>query len=287
MSKPVQPFVSVVIPVFNDAERLKLCLAALEHQTYPQNLYEVIVVDNDSAESVEPVVSQFSQAIALFESLRGSYAARNKGILQAQGEIIAFTDSDCIPAADWLEKGTAQLLNTPHCGLVAGEIKFFFKTPDRPTGIELYDTLTYFKQKDYVEKDRFGATANVFTLRRVLDDVGFFNAQLKAGGDREWGQRVFAAGYKQSYANDVCVAHPARASLTEVLEKAVRVAKGGSDLKSKLAVSLPTYLKALYVGFKPPCESSGGSAQTHGCQPFSKRSSLRSRLSLSNMQMPG
>ncbi|NJR32909.1 MAG: glycosyltransferase, partial [Chamaesiphon sp. CSU_1_12] len=68
-------FVSVIIPVFNDAERLRLCLEALQNQTYPQNLYEVIVVDNGSNpdEDVKSVVAEFGQAIAAFEPTPGSY----------------------------------------------------------------------------------------------------------------------------------------------------------------------------------------------------------------------
>jgi len=58
------PFVSVIIPVYNDPIRLKTCLQALEEQTYPQNAYEIIVVDNGSDESIEPIVAEFSQAKA-------------------------------------------------------------------------------------------------------------------------------------------------------------------------------------------------------------------------------
>lgn len=105
MNNPPKLFVSVIIPVLNDSERLKLCLEALEHQTYPKKLYEVIVVDNGSDQSIGSVVSKFTQATATAESHPGSYVARNKGILIAQGDIIAFTDADCIPALDWIEKG--------------------------------------------------------------------------------------------------------------------------------------------------------------------------------------
>ncbi|HAA30818.1 MAG TPA: glycosyl transferase family 2, partial [Cyanobacteria bacterium UBA8553] len=81
MAHQSHPFVSVIVPVFNDAKRLKICLDALEHQTYPKHLYEVIVVDNgsDKNEDIEGVVAQFGQAIASYESIPGSYAARNKG----------------------------------------------------------------------------------------------------------------------------------------------------------------------------------------------------------------
>ncbi|MBO1348747.1 MAG: glycosyltransferase family 2 protein [Hormoscilla sp. GUM202] len=97
--------VSVIIPVYNDAEPLRTCLECLENQTYPKESYEVIVVDNASQSDTASVVNEFSQAMITYEKKPGSYAARNKGISVAKGEIIAFTDADCIPAADWIEKG--------------------------------------------------------------------------------------------------------------------------------------------------------------------------------------
>ncbi|MGL4504066.1 MAG: glycosyltransferase, partial [Planktothrix sp.] len=58
------PFVSVIIPVFNDLDRLLVCLQSLENQTYPKKSYEVIVIDNGSAEEIKSVVLQFSQVVA-------------------------------------------------------------------------------------------------------------------------------------------------------------------------------------------------------------------------------
>jgi len=61
MSKLSTPFVSVIIPVYNDSIRLRTCLQALEEQTYPKSAYEVIVVDNGSDESIEPIFAEFSK----------------------------------------------------------------------------------------------------------------------------------------------------------------------------------------------------------------------------------
>src|SRR5918998_5105397 len=104
------PFVSVIVPVYNDQEDLVLCLEALENQTYPKDRYEVVVVDNGSKESIEPVVSRFTCASAAREDRPGTYAARKNGLRLARGEIIAFTDADCIPTPQWLEKGVGKLL---------------------------------------------------------------------------------------------------------------------------------------------------------------------------------
>jgi glycosyltransferase involved in cell wall biosynthesis len=226
-----QPFVSVIIPVFNDRDRLKTCLTSLEKQSYPKNLYEVIVIDNgsDSQQNIAEVIAQFKGVLATYESCPGSYAARNKGIAIAKGEVIAFTDADCIPAEDWIEKGVKNLLATPNCGLVVGKIEIFFKNTNRLTLVEQYESIMAFQQKEHLEKYKYGSTANVFTFKSVLDRVGFFDANLKSNGDFEWGRRVAAANYQQVYADEVCVAHPARYSFAQLYKRTVRLAGGIYD----------------------------------------------------------
>ncbi|BAY25114.1 glycosyl transferase, group 2 family protein [Calothrix sp. NIES-2100] len=246
-------FVSIIIPVFNDSERLKLCLQALENQTYPHNMYEVIVVDNASDEDTKSIVEKFNQAVFTEEVKTGSYAARNKGISLAKGEILAFTDSDCIPASDWIENGVKSLLSTPNCGLVAGRIDFFFQNPEQPTPVELYETFALpFNQDLNVEDRHYGVTANLFTFKHVIDSIGSFNHQLKSGGDREWGERVFAAGYKQIYANDAYVAHPARHSFSQLRKRVTRLTGGKVD---RLMIQKPSRMEIaadILDSFKPP-----------------------------------
>ena len=226
------PFVSVIVPVFNDAKSLETCLQALEKQTYPQNLYEIIVIDNasDEEQDIKGVVAKFNQAIAIYEHTPSSYAARNQGIFLAKGEIIAFTDADCIPFSNWIKKGVENLLQVPHCGLVVGKIEVFFKNSNCLSMAEFYESIMAFPQKKYVEEEHFGATANVFTFKEVIELVGVFDARLKSGGDREWGNRIYTYGYRQIYAEDTCVSHPARHSFKALSKKAIRRAGGFYDL---------------------------------------------------------
>jgi glycosyltransferase involved in cell wall biosynthesis len=226
--------VSIIIPVFNDSERLKTCLMALNKQSYPKENYRVIVVDNASEENIKEIVDEFSCAEYLYESCPGSYAARNKGISAAKGEVLGFTDSDCIPEVDWIKKGVDKLLSMSNCGLVVGSIELFFKNSEHPTSVELYEKMTAFKQRRNVEINHWGATANVFTFMSVIEKVGLFNDTLQSGGDIDWGQRVFAAGYLQLYADDCRVLHPARHSFDQLSKKMVRVAKGRHDRLKKI-----------------------------------------------------
>ena len=254
-----EPIVSVIIPVFNDSERLAKCLEALEGQTFPKQSYEVIVVDNGSEDDVKDVVARFKQACIIYEDYPGSYAARNKGISVAKGDIFAFTDADCIPAADWIEKGVKALQSTPNCGLVAGHIELFFKNTTQPNAVEIYESIEYnFDQKRLVETAHFCQFANIFTSKKIVHDVGLFDGSLKSGGDREWGNRVFFAGYKQVYASDSCIYHPARNSFYELYKRVTRIEGGHHDLmKKKCSYSeqLNAFANDLMLAFTPPFRS--------------------------------
>ena len=141
----------------------------------------------------------------------------------------------------------------PNCGLVAGKVNIFFKNPDKPTAVELFESVIAFQQKRYAEVRGFGETANVFTFRSVIDHVGNFNEKLKSGGDVEWGQRVFSFGYKLTYTDDACVAHPARSSLKELYTKHIRIIGGDYDLtKSKSSFPFITLIINLFIDILPP-----------------------------------
>uniref|UniRef100_A0A832M147 Glycosyltransferase n=1 Tax=Oscillatoriales cyanobacterium SpSt-402 TaxID=2282168 RepID=A0A832M147_9CYAN len=230
------PFVSVIVPVFNDAIGLKRCLDALDQQTYSRHLYEIVVVDNgsDAAQTLTEIVTGFQQTTLAFESKPGSYAARNKGISVAKGSVLAFTDADCIPAQNWIEQGVNELLKNPQCGFVAGKIDISFQDANNPTAIELYESLWYaLPQQEFVEKHHFGATANLFTFATVMYQVGVFDATLKSNGDREWGQRVYQAGYQPRYAETARITHPARHTLSQLDSRARRIAGGRYDLQQR------------------------------------------------------
>jgi glycosyltransferase involved in cell wall biosynthesis len=247
MNQKRQPFVSIVIPVFNDSDRLEKCLDAIQNQTYPQHLYEAIVVDNgsDNIETIKDIVARSSRFSLARESFPSSYAARNKGISVAKGEIIAFTDADCIPNSDWLEQGVNSLLSVPNCGLVGGKIELFFQNENRLTSVELYEKFQAFPQQVFIERHHYAATANVFTFKSAIDKVGDFEKELKSNGDFEWGQRIFLAGYQQVYAESVCVAHPARSSFSELYRRNLRLAGGTYDLFRRKRLSKLDFHKLL------------------------------------------
>lgn len=244
-------FVSVIIPVFNDSNRLQTCLNALNQQTYPKDLYEIIVVDNGSIYSPTPVTNRFECVYLAFEGKKGSYAARNKGVSLAKGKVIAFTDSDCIPQPDWIERGVIHIQRNAKVGIVGGKVVFTYKNQYFPNSFELFDSISYFQQRSNIELHHFSVTANLFTYREVFNKVGLFNNELKSGGDIEWGKRVHNYGYSIIYADDAIIYHPARNSFSQLYTKIVRVTEGLQDLKK---IKGEVYLKDTINDFLPPLQ---------------------------------
>jgi glycosyltransferase involved in cell wall biosynthesis len=232
-----RPFASVIVPVYNDAAPLTTCLRAIGRQTYPPDRYEVIVVDNGSDAPVAPMVAAaLRDARVVSEARPGSYAARNRGLAVAQGEVVALTDSDCIPSAEWLEEGVRALLETPSCGLVGGRIDVLFRDPANPTPVEIFSAMTARRQEHFIDIDHFCETANLFTARAVLEKVGAFEPALRARGDVLFGQRVFAAGYRQVYADRAVVTHPALRSLGQLRRRTARLVGGKHDVRRLASV---------------------------------------------------
>jgi glycosyltransferase involved in cell wall biosynthesis len=222
------PFASVIVPVYNGAAFLPRCLAALREQDYPAERFEIVLVFNDGRSPVSPETSAPPALRCLQEETPGSYAARNRGLLNANGSILAFTDVDCVPHPDWLSKGVRALLNNPDCGFVGGRIELVPNSSTRPSAVERYEMGVHFLQQIYVDQCRFAATANMITRREVMDRVGPFNSHLKSGGDNEWGNRAVAAGFAGLYESEAIVSHSAR-KLRELLRKARRLAGGIVD----------------------------------------------------------
>lgn len=207
--------VSVIIPVKDDADRLHHCLKQLYVQSFPYSDYEIIVVDNNSTQDIKRVCAQFGNVKYIQEPTPGSYAARNRGLSIASGDIIAFTDSDCLPDVNWISEGVKALIDSGS-GIVAGHIQFCFSS-SHPSIAEYIDAVLHLNQSHYASEG-FAATANLFTWAWMFDAVGQFKPVLSLG-DRDWGQRVTNAGYKAIYSSNAFVFHPARSSLSALLRK--------------------------------------------------------------------
>jgi len=215
--------VSVIIPVLNDTENLAICLDAIQQQVTNYN-YEVIVIDNGSSVPPVSLVRQYPFAKLIFEMNKGSYSARNCGLMHALGGVIAFTDSDCIPCFDWIENAVIAL-KARGGDLIGGRINLFYKNPNKLTSTELYETFFAFQQKQNVDKG-WAVTANLFVVRNVFDKIGNFRQDTESGGDFEFTNRATKNGFKLIYSEDSVVFHPARHNQQALIEKKRRLING-------------------------------------------------------------
>lgn len=236
--------VTVIVPVWNDCRRVVKCINALKNQTLPRQYYEIIVVDNGSQDGTYDVISRIDGIIALKESRTGSYAARNKALNAAKGTFVAFTDSDCIPDKNWLKNLLICSEANPGFGVIAGEMKFFIDEEHKTEEFALdYESFFSMKQEDYA-KEGACITANWFSIKKVIEQHGGFNAELKSGGDHEMSKLISSNGFPVIFCKDAIVNHPAR-NYAEILRKRRRVIGGAWDKKKSKFKAILMYWQSL------------------------------------------
>jgi O-antigen biosynthesis protein len=173
------PDVSVIVCAYNAARTLDACLASLEKLTYPN--YEVIVVNDGSTDTTPDIARHYSYARLINQNNQGLSAARNVGIAAATGDIIAFTDSDCVADPDWLFHLVAKFLSSnlpavggpnfapPEPALVPACVAV---SPGGPTHVLLSDEVA-----EHVPG------CNMAFRREALEEVGGFDPVFRAAGD--------------------------------------------------------------------------------------------------------
>jgi len=242
------PFVSVVVPTLNSPERTKTCIEALLAQTYPKDRYEVIIIDNGSADQTPKIIRECPVIFLEEDSVRSPYAARNKGIRYGRGEIIAMTDVNCTPVSTWLEEGVKSM-KMEGADLVGGKVTFIF-SPKR-TLAECYDSVSNVKMKSSIEKRGVAKAGNLFVHRRVFENLGLFPDHLRSGGDVLWTEQATKAGFKLIYSPRANAFYPAR-TMFPLLKKSCRVGKGQMALWLEQAPLLLSIIISVVRGFRPP-----------------------------------
>ena len=204
-SLSTQPEISVVVPSRNAGGSLPRLLDALAAQTAAQDRFEVIVVDDASTDATPGIARASAVRLLQAGAHVGVAGARNLGIREARGGIVAFLDADCVPARDWVERGSAALDELP-ADIVAGHIDVAVA---HPSPAALVDLVHYYDQERYASEG-FAATGNLWVRRGVFDEAGLFDEELTRDEDKEFVQRAVAGGARLRYSPGVRVSHPAR-----------------------------------------------------------------------------
>ena len=226
MTGDSHPRVSVIVPVHNAERALPRLMASLRRQDYPGDLIEIILVDNNSADNSAKVMRQYRDDIGLsFDKWQSSYAARNKGIKHATGDVLAFIDADCWAGPRWISAGVGKLCSE-NLDRVAGRVEFVCSA--RPNIYEIFDSVSNFRQDDFVHRGWSGA-GNLFVPRGLVAAIGPFDDRMISGGDCEFGLRATRAGKSLGYAPDAVIYHHARKSLNALVKKWIRTEYGAAQ----------------------------------------------------------
>ena len=257
------PQVSVIVPAYNGAATVGDCLRALlEQQT--QRSYELILVDDGSADDTAHVVAAFAPRVRLVRQQHaGAAAARNRGVSAAQGDILLFTDADCEPAPGWIESLAGALEG-------ADGAKGIYRTRQR-------SVVARWVQAEYESKYRrmaqrptidFIDTYSAAYRRDVFEAAGGFDEALQVDEDQELSFRLAEAGARLVFVPEAVVYHrhvatplayvkrKFRIGYWKVLVAAMHPARIISDSHTPQSLKAQMALLALVLLLLPPASFS-------------------------------
>ncbi len=194
---PLNLRASIIIAAYNAGRDLPRCLAALEHQTLPQDEFEVIVADDGSTDDTAALAEAAGARVLRLEH-GGPAAARNAGVAAARAPIVVFTDADCEPVADFLER-----LLEPFAAPVVSGTRGVYRSQQKAL-------VARFIQLEYEERyhriahvEQVRGTVNALDTsyaayrREVFLEAGGFDTRFRgaAGEDHELSYRLAEQGH--------------------------------------------------------------------------------------------
>jgi glycosyltransferase AglI len=224
----MKPLISVIIPVYNDPQGLRDTLNSLVNQKFEKSFYEIIIADNGSTDNTTNIAKYFVEKypglvkLIIEDKIQSSYAARNKGIVNSKGYIIAFIDADMKATPDFLKK-VYDFMSGEKIEYAGFNVEMELKNKSI---ITLYDNFYGFKIKNNLISKHFVATACLLVRREIFNKIGFFDTRLISGGDREFGNRIWNAGYKQYFLDDIVAVHPLKNSIKGLMSRNFRIGRG-------------------------------------------------------------
>ncbi|MFZ5366480.1 MAG: glycosyltransferase [Patescibacteria group bacterium] len=199
---------SVIIPAYNAQKTIKDLLASLVSQDYPQKDYEVIVVDDGSKDNLK-LKLEIKNLIFLQQKHQGAGAARNLGAKKAQGEILVFTDSDCLIPKDWVKNHFKSQEKYKDFGIIGGGVK----KPKEGTYLAWADFLSsWFNAHEDLPKQEvkeYLPSLNISVKKEVFEELGGFWEKKLTGEDVDFCFRGRQRGVKILFEPALAVWHQA------------------------------------------------------------------------------
>ncbi len=220
--------ISIIIPVYNGEKTIGRTLqAALTAASAFRNaetlrtedrFVEIIVVDDGSTDNTKNEILKFPTVKYFFQQNSGPAAARNHGALEARGEILFFTDADCLPHSDWLEVMMAHF-DKPHVVCVAGS--YGIANPQSPLSRGIHAEILFRHRVLMPEFPSYFGSFNFAIKKSIFQEVGGFDAAYRqaSGEDNDLSYKISSRGYKIYFAKDALVDHFHTQSLGKYLSE--------------------------------------------------------------------
>ncbi len=250
------PFVSVVIPVKNEAEILGRCFESLKELNYPKDRYEVVIADGLSTDDSRGI-AQAHGAHVIVNEVGTATAGRNRGVEHARGDLIAFTDADCVFDPGWL-RNSIKYFDDPQVAGVSGVTAF----PEDSSHFEKAVNFLFDMAADFSSTVHRQAVAairesgdlpgcNAIYRKDILKRVMPIDEDLLTAEDVWLGYLVAQLGYKQILVPDVKLWHYRRSSPTKLIRQMCRyaIARLQAGRKSSFRLLRPLHC---IVGFSLP-----------------------------------
>ena len=214
-------FVSVIVPARNAARVLPDCLAALDAQVYPRDLYEVIVVDDGSTDETATVADGRGVKVIRIPP-SGPGAARNRGVEKAKGDLLLFTDADCLPDPGWI-RALVRPFDDPQVAAAKG----IYRSDQR-------SWTARFVQAEYESRYRLMARRESIDFvdtyaaayrRRAFEEVGGFDESFPGASveDQELSFRLAERGATMVFCPQAVVGHRHAADPVAYFRKKMKI----------------------------------------------------------------
>jgi O-antigen biosynthesis protein len=238
MMESTLPFVSVIVPVLNGERTIKDCVVSLLRTHYPPERREILVVDNGSTDRTAEIVQAYPVTL-LREENRGVAAARNRGIEASRGEVLAFTDADCVVTSGWLRELVGGFEDATTAGVAGDNIPAYLPV----TPAERYAA----RVGSHTSRTRLNSplspfvdTANVAFRHEVFQRIGFFDTRFPAMEDIDFSWRFFQeADMKLRYNPRAIVFHRPRSTAWGFFSQHFGYGRGLAILQRKYPKRLP------------------------------------------------
>lgn len=198
--------ISVVIPAFNCEKTIAQSLTAILHQTLAESILEIIVVDDGSTDGTFLLVKSFKGVRGIEQQNAGPACARNRGSKESRGEFIFFTDSDCVPEKDWLEKSLRHFTDFS-VGVVAGS--YGIANQENLLARCIYKEIIFRHHVRMPKYPKSFGSYNFGVRRNIFSEVGGFNESYRhaSGEDNDLSYKILKRGYKIYFEKESLVRH--------------------------------------------------------------------------------